>query len=203
VNYYTLPHPLKTIRRKEQKRKMTKHYFRVEVAKEVGINAAVIYENIAYWIKHNAKTGKNEKDGKHWMYSTQKELSEQFDYLSLKQVRTALDKLESAGYIIKGNYNRHGYDRTTWYALTDKAAVELEAVEAAKSPRRATASNGEGKYPRRRSHSPKRAEVVPIWLDGKAERGVTIQDSKTDDEKERLLKRMRKLAAECGAVCTV
>ena len=98
-----------------------RHYFDTEVAKECGINAAIIYENIKFWIEHNRKNGKNLKEGKTWMYSTQKELSEQFEYLSVKQVRTALEKLETAGYIIKGNFNRSGYDRTCWYTFGEKA----------------------------------------------------------------------------------
>lgn len=98
-----------------------KHYFDIEVAKEVGVNAAIVYENIAFWVKHNAKQGKNLKEGVHWMYATQKELSEQFDYLSIKQVRTALEKLEEHEYIKTGSFNRHGYDRTTWYTITEKA----------------------------------------------------------------------------------
>lgn len=98
-----------------------KHYFDVYVAKEVGVNAAIVYENIAFWVNHNAKQGKNLREGVHWMYATQKELSEQFDYLSIKQVRTALEKLEEHGFIMTGSFNRHSYDRTTWYSITDKA----------------------------------------------------------------------------------
>lgn len=99
-----------------------KHHFEVKVATEVGVNAAIVYENIAYWVKHNAKQGKNLKEGVHWMYATQKELAEQFEYLSIKQVRTALEKLEEHGFIRTGSFNRHGYDRTTWYTITDKAS---------------------------------------------------------------------------------
>ena len=37
-----------------------KHYFNVDVATDVGINAAIIFGNISFWINHNTKTGKNE-----------------------------------------------------------------------------------------------------------------------------------------------
>ena len=199
-----------------------KHYFDVEIAKECGINAAIIYENIAFWVRHNEKNGKNNRDGKFWVYQTQKEMSEHFDYLSVKQVRTALEKLETAGYIIKGNYNKHGYDKTTWYSITDKAnraeeiepAAEVEEtpaevpaevapIHAAETPRTASKRNGKGKYPYGRNQKPRRAEPTPVWLFGGGNKGATIQDLKTDSEKERLIKRMRELAADCGAVCTV
>lgn len=217
-----------------------KHYFDTRVAKDCGINAAVVFENIKFWIEHNRKTGKNEKDGKHWMYQTQAELSEQFDYLSVKQVRTALAKLEEAGYIIKGNFNRHKYDRTTWYAVTDKAnaeAIEDTNVEEDNTPQKAeileasasvedsandNAERGERQNARKRQQEPRRARgnggrnnykgkkqmpvwanPVPVWIDATSTQGTAIQDIKEVDKKENLLKKIRKLASDCGAVCTI
>ena len=198
---------------------MSMHYFDTSVAADVGINAAIIYENIKFWIQHNEKTGKNLKEGKTWMYSTQKELSEQFEYLSVKQVRTALEKLETAGYIIKGNFNRSGYDRTCWYALGEKAQQEQTADQDVKEPdktpdiiplpeqqekpRTAPASKGKSKYPYGRKQKPSRANPEPVWLFGNAPKAPAIQDIKNDIEKEKYIKKMRDLAARCGAVCTV
>ena len=97
-----------------------KHYFNVEVAKDLGINAAVVFENLAFWIKRNAEAGRNLKDGAFWMYATQKDIAAQFDHLSPKQTRTAIERLVSAGYVETGRHNRHGYDRISWYRLTEK-----------------------------------------------------------------------------------
>lgn len=196
---------------------MCKHYFDTAIAADVGINAALVFEHIKFWIQHNEKTGKNLKEGKHWMYSTQKELSEQFEYLSVKQVRTALAKLEDAGYIIKGNFNRSGYDRTCWYALGEKAPQEQEQTadqevrtpeiapvpEQQEKPHTAPASRGKSKYPYGRKQKPTRANPEPVWLFGNAPKAPPIQDIKNDIEKEKYIKKMRDLAARCGAVCTV
>lgn len=197
---------------------MCKHYFDTRVAADVGINAAIIYENIKFWVLHNEKNGKNLKEGKTWMYSTQKELSEQFEYLSVKQVRTALEKLETAGYIIKGNFNRSGYDRTCWYTVTDKGQPEIEETaetpaekpeiitppeQQPETPRKAPASKGKSKYPYGRKQKPSRANPEPIWLFGNAPKAPAIQDIKNDIEKEKYIKKMRELAARCGAICTV
>ncbi len=195
-----------------------RHYFDVDVAKECGINAAIIYENIKFWVTHNEKNGKNLKEGKYWMYSTQKELSEQFDYLSVKQVRTALEKLETAGYIIKGNFNRSGYDRTCWYAVSEKGQQEETAEakeevtetpeiitpqEQPEQPQKAPANRAKSKYPYGRKQKPTRANPEPLWLFGNAPKAPPIQDIKNDIEKEKYIKKMRELAARCGAVCTV
>lgn len=120
---------------------MTMHYFNTTVAAEIGVNAAVIFQNFAYWIDFNSKQGRNFHDETYWMFSTSKEIAEQFEYLSEKQCRTAIDKLIDTGYIKTGNYNRTAYDRTRWFALTEKGESVLQTEEK-QMPKKA---NGEGK----------------------------------------------------------
>ena len=94
-----------------------KHYFNPEIANAAGINAAVVFEYVSFWIGQNEKAGRSIKDGEPWMFSSQKSIADQFDYLSEKQVRTAIEKLLSLEFIKAGNFNRHKYDRTAWYAI--------------------------------------------------------------------------------------
>jgi hypothetical protein len=94
------------------------HIFDPNIASEYGITEAVIVQHFQFWIKTNKRKGINENDGRTWTYVTVKELSEWFNYLSEKQVRTAIAHLVDAGVLMKGNYNRSQYDRTTWYAFT-------------------------------------------------------------------------------------
>ena len=102
-----------------------KHLFEVGVAEEYGINAAVLLENICYWTKYNEANNINFFDGCYWTFNSRKALKEQFPYLSERQIGTALEKLINDGLIIKGNYNKLPYDRTLWYALTDKGKTLL------------------------------------------------------------------------------
>ena len=161
-----------------------KHYFEVNVAKEVGVNAAIVYENIAFWVKHNANQGKNLREGVHWMYATQKELSEQFDYLSIKQVRTALEKLEEHEYIKTGSFNRHGYDRTTWYTITEKA---------------------ESICPKGEEHLPSEANDEPKKAIGFDLVGATIPYIKKDNKtgEQYLIPLSFYVAGACEKVCVV
>mgnify|MGYP002445049899 CR=1 FL=1 len=94
--------------------------FDADVAEEVGIEAAIILWNIGYWIEHNAANGQNEHDGRYWTYNSQKAFQELFPFMSAGKIRGALKRLEDGGYILTGNYNRVAYDRTLWYALTEK-----------------------------------------------------------------------------------
>lgn len=93
--------------------------FDVDVAKQVGIIAAILFQNIAYWCQHSKANEKNYYDGRYWTFNTNKAFCELFPYLSSKMIRTALQKLVDAGLVVTGNYNKQAYDRTIWYALSE------------------------------------------------------------------------------------
>lgn len=92
------------------------HYFDPAIAKLVGANAAVLYQNIVFWAEHNMRNGRHFHDGLWWTYNSRKAFSHQFDYLTEKQIRLGLEKLVKAGLIIKGEYNKANYDKTSWYS---------------------------------------------------------------------------------------
>lgn len=102
------------------------HSFDTEIAKEYGVNAAIILQHLAFWIAKNQANDKHFYDGRYWTYSSTKAFSEVFDYMSVDQIRTAIGKLKKKGVIITGNYNLIKYDRTTWYAFTDYGKSILE-----------------------------------------------------------------------------
>lgn len=106
---------------------MRKHVFDIDVAYEVGVNAAILLENIAHWVEHNRanEDKKSFHDGRYWTYNSMKAFSELFPYLKPNAVRTALKKLKDADFITVGNFNKLAYDRTQWYALTEKAEAML------------------------------------------------------------------------------
>jgi len=94
------------------------HSFDPNTARRVGVNAAVIYQNIVWWCEKNAANDRNFHDGSHWTYNSIKAFDVLFPYLTSKQIRTALDKLEAEGSILSGSFNKAGYDRTKWYCPT-------------------------------------------------------------------------------------
>lgn len=105
--------------------KVTTHQFDVEIAQMYGIHEAILLQNIAFWVQKNAANNKQIYDGNVWTYNSVKAFSELFPYMSEKQIYNALKKLESEGLVVTGNYNKSAYDRTKWYALTDKACSIL------------------------------------------------------------------------------
>jgi hypothetical protein len=113
---------------------MSRHSFDPIIAKQVGLNAATIYQNILWWAERNAANDKHSYDGYVWTYNSIAAFGDLFPYLTLKQIRTALTKLEDDGLIISGCYNKSAYDRTKWYAPTcpiGKADLPTRANEVA------------------------------------------------------------------------
>lgn len=100
------------------------HHFNIEVAEVVGVNAAIIFYNINHWCDKNKKNGHNFFDGEYWTYNSLSAFSEQFTYLSKKQICSAIEKLKCNGFIKTGSYNKNPYDRTIWYCdLTQKVGL--------------------------------------------------------------------------------
>jgi hypothetical protein len=97
---------------------MSRHSFEPDIAAQVGLNAAVIYQNILWWAEKNAANDRHFHDGLWWTYNSIAAFAELFPYLTGKQIRTALDKLEQEGLLVSGSFNKSAYDRTKWYAPT-------------------------------------------------------------------------------------
>lgn len=110
------------------------HSFNPEVAADVGIEAAILYQNIQYWCEKNRANNKNLYDGYYWTFNSVAAFEQMFPYLSYKQIRGALTILEEKGYILSGNFNKSAYDRTKWYAdirvaITDKPICHNDKMD--------------------------------------------------------------------------
>lgn len=96
------------------------HSFDVDIATQYGINAAVVLQDMAYWCEHSRINNTNFHEDKYWTYNTNKALCEHYPYMSGKAIRTAIQKLIDAELIVTGCFNKLPFDRTLWYALTEK-----------------------------------------------------------------------------------
>jgi hypothetical protein len=96
------------------------HSFNVEIAKQYGIEKAVILENFYFWIKKNQANKKNMHDGKAYTFNTASAFAELFPYIKERQIAKLLREMESEDeLLLSGQFNN--YDRTKSYTLTDKA----------------------------------------------------------------------------------
>lgn len=97
------------------------HSFDIEIAQVYGIEAAIILKHLHFWIQKNEANDDNYFEGKYWTYNSIKAFADLFPYMTEKKIRSTLIKMEDQELIVTGNFNKSQYDRTKWYALTDKA----------------------------------------------------------------------------------
>lgn len=91
-------------------------HFDSEVAVIVGVEAATLYQNIAYWCAHNRANNKHFHDGRYWTYNSSRAFSELFPFWKQRKIDRLIEILEKHNYISVGNYNEHQYDKTRWFA---------------------------------------------------------------------------------------
>lgn len=97
------------------------HSFNIHVATLIGVDESIILENICFWVEKNKANNKHFYDGETWTYNSVKAFTELFPYWSTRQIERILKSLEDQGLILVSNYNQSLYDRTKWYALTEKS----------------------------------------------------------------------------------
>lgn len=98
---------------------MASHSFNIEDAKQYGVDAAIILNNLRFWLAHNKANRTHINDGYVWTYNSARAFSELFPYWSGNKIQKTLRKLEVDGVIITGNYNKAKYDKTKWYTLPE------------------------------------------------------------------------------------
>lgn len=96
------------------------HSFDIDIAKEYGILEAILLNNLWFWIEKNRANETNFFDGEWWTYNSTRAFNELFPYVSERQIKLALKNLRDKEIIKVGNYNTVAYDRTLWYAFTEK-----------------------------------------------------------------------------------
>lgn len=110
------------------------HSFDIEIAQEYGMECAIILKHLYYWIEKNRVCEKHYYDGRYWTYGSIKAFCELFPYIGEKKMRNTFQKLEEKGLLITGNHNKSQYDRTKWYALTEKgiSTITKQKIDSAK-----------------------------------------------------------------------
>lgn len=94
--------------------------FDADLAKEFGVEQAILIGRFQAWIRNNAANGRNFEEGRTWSFNTRKALSDEFPFWSPSQIRRLLNSLIERSVMRQGEFNKKGYDRTLWYAFEDE-----------------------------------------------------------------------------------
>jgi len=100
--------------------------FRNDDAKKYGLLEAVILWHIRGFLTWAVTNNKNIFNGRHWTYNSVKAWQKQLNFCTEKQIRRALDNLKDEGILLTDNFNKHKYDKTTWYSINDDAYLSVK-----------------------------------------------------------------------------
>lgn len=96
------------------------HY---DLAMKYGTDPAIFINYLQFWITLNAKHHRKLacRDGRVWSFSSAQNIHNK--YLRMyhpQKIKRLINKLTEEGVIMKGNYNKLGFDKTLWLAFVDE-----------------------------------------------------------------------------------
>ena len=92
----------------------------ISIATDYSVEVAIFVQYVAQWAYKNLANEKHIHDGFVWTFNTHKAFQKYFPYWSSDQIKRVIKKAIDDGLVQKANYNKTKYDRTCWYALTEK-----------------------------------------------------------------------------------
>jgi len=109
-------------------------WFDTEVAKEIGLNEAILLNYFTYWTLANEKSGKFVVDGVAYVRVSYPELCKIFCCWCERTIRETIMSLLHRGYV-RIEHHGNGMDRTNWYTVTESARKLMHMDEIfSKSP---------------------------------------------------------------------
>jgi hypothetical protein len=97
-----------------------------ELAVKIGLNEALILQQIHYWLEINKKANRNLKNGYYWTFNSYTDWKKQFPFFSDSTIRRTITKLEKGMLVVSGNYNKLSIDRTKWYRIDEEVLKMLD-----------------------------------------------------------------------------
>lgn len=100
--------------------------------KIVGRSAAIVLQQLHYWISSPAPYGNVEED-KRWIYNTYEEWQSQIKVFSTKTIQRAFKKLGDSGLVLSKRMNKKASDQTKSYTIDYEKLGELTGINESKS----------------------------------------------------------------------
>lgn len=88
-----------------------------ELATILGLNEALVLQQVHYWLETNKKNKRNFHEGRYWTYNTIDEWQEEFPFWSTSTVKRVFKKLRDMNLTLVDNFNIYQMDRTLWYTI--------------------------------------------------------------------------------------
>lgn len=87
------------------------------LATKIGVDAALVLQQVHYWIEINRKKDSNFHDGAYWTYNSIKDWNKCFPFYGERTIQRIFKKLKDLGILKAGNFNKAKFDKTSWYTI--------------------------------------------------------------------------------------
>ena len=94
------------------------------IAVQVGIEEAILYNHIKFWIIQNMASGRNLYEDRTWMYDSIEDMLPHFPFFTYDKLKRCLHNLVVKGLVLRNNFNKNKFDKTPWYALSDESGIK-------------------------------------------------------------------------------
>jgi len=97
-----------------------------KLATKIGLNEAIVLQQMHYWLRENRRKGNNYRNGRFWTYNSYESWVESFPFWSSRTIRRAITSLENLELLTSDNFNKMKRDRTKWYTINYDKLETLE-----------------------------------------------------------------------------
>ena len=98
--------------------------------REIGLNGAIVIQQVHYWTEQNRKKKRGLYDGRYWVYnSVEKWRANNFPFWDCSTIKRTIERLEKLGVLLSITRNEAGFDRTKSYAIDYKRLYEITGIE--------------------------------------------------------------------------
>lgn len=104
-----------------------------KLAKLIGLNEAIILQQIHYWLDNKGCKGLHSK-GRKWIYNTVSQWQEQFPFFSPSTIKRTMLELRNLDLIFVEQLSENGRDTTNYYSINYEKIDSLE-MDQSEQPR--------------------------------------------------------------------
>ena len=97
--------------------------FQPTLAAKIGLNEAIMLQQIQYWIKHPKAI---EKEGRRWHYDTYGSWQIQFPFWSIITIKRISKSLRNMKVVIAKPMSSNKSDQTLWYTIDYDELYKIE-----------------------------------------------------------------------------
>ncbi|MBI5954401.1 MAG: hypothetical protein HY865_22315 [Chloroflexi bacterium] len=99
------------------------------LAVAIGLNEAIITQQLHYWLENKAVKGEVDENGNKWIFNTYEEWQENFPFWSIPTIKRAFLRLEDIGIVIAAQLNAKKRDMRKYYRIDYDKLCTLHEIK--------------------------------------------------------------------------